>query len=252
MMTKIFYRGFILLNLLVTAQVYPQSNPGTNIENTDSLEVNDIVARVLKTYPSIKKAEEAINEAQENIDLTRTAYRPNINADASYSRIGPVPVFDIPNLGEFKLYPENNFDAHVAINENIYDFGKTASHTAFAEANKKMTETSLNLVRQTLALNTINVYYSLVYLQNAIAIRQEQLKNLNELVNFTKKKLNTGSSTNYELLNTRVRLSATESQITDLKSMKNSQLSVLSSLLDSALTVLSVKAESSNEESTDN
>ncbi len=226
----------IIISLVFVTRTYSQVVSTQRNGYNDSLDINYVVSAVLKTYPSIQKAKEAIQTAEENIDLSRTSYKPNINLDASYSRIGPVPAFNIAPYGEIKLYPNDNYNANLNISQSIYDFGKTASHTALAEEGKKLAETGFNMARQTLALNTIDVFYSLVYLQNAIAIRNEQVKNLNELVNYTRKKLNTGSSTNYELLNTQVRLSSTESNITDLKSMITSRLSVLSSLLDSALT----------------
>lgn len=74
-------------------------------------------------------------------------------------------------------------------------------------------------------------FYNLCYVQQAILIRQLQLKNLNEHLDFVAKKASTGSATNYDILTTKVRISATENLITDLQAMMQTLKGQLNTLL---------------------
>ncbi len=227
--------------LLLASGAFSQQTASSRASTGDSLQLKDILSRVLANYPTIRKAQEAINMANEKVEMARTAYNPNVDITASYTRIGPVPVFDLPDpIGKIKLYPNDNINGSLNFSQKLYDFGKTKAEVELAQSSQVLSQTGLEMAKQSLSLNTISVYYSLVYLQNAIMIRNQQLKNLNDLVSYTEKKLNTGSATNYELLNTQVRVSDTESAITELESMKAGQMSVMSSLLDTLLSDSSV------------
>jgi len=74
-------------------------------------------------------------------------------------------------------------------------------------------------------------YFTLVYLQEALRIKDEQLKTLNEHLNYIKKKQETGSATQYEILTTQVRISTIENQKTDLETARQVQVCQLNSLL---------------------
>ena len=233
MKKDIFYTISVLLGFIICLTAYPQNRNDNPFSSLDSPNLNTVLSKVLKTYPTLQKARTAIEASEEKINLARSAYHPYVDVNASYSRIGPVPEINFPPYGEFKLFPENNYSASVNYHQNLYDFGKTASRVELEAQNRKLADLNYSLTQQALSMQTINLFYSLVYIQNALSIKEQQLINLRELVDFTKKKMETGSSTNFELLTTQVKLSATESQITDLHSTKTHELSVLSSLLDS-------------------
>lgn len=72
-------------------------------------------------------------------------------------------------------------------------------------------------LKQQLSLSLLNHYYSILYLQEAIQIKNEELKTLGEHLAFVEKQEATGTSTQYAVLSTKVRISATENQKTDLQ-----------------------------------
>jgi outer membrane protein TolC len=78
---------------------------------------------------------------------------------------------------------------------------------------------------------TINSFFVISYLQDAIEIKDKQLSDLQEHLDFVTKKHETGSAIQYEILTTRVKISAVESQKIDLETSLNVQRSVLNSLL---------------------
>jgi len=90
----------------------------------------------------------------------------------------------------------------------------------------------------------IGNYYSIVFLQEAIKIKKEEIATLNEHLVFVQKKVATGSATNYEVLTTKVRISAIENQKTDLLNALQIQLGQLNSFLGKSQdTKLTVKNE---------
>ncbi|MDD3078105.1 MAG: TolC family protein [Paludibacter sp.] len=200
----------------------------------DSLTFTDIISEVFNNYPTFKKAEKDLVAVDAKIGLAKTAYLPNVDFSSSYSRIGPTSSITMPINGEnhtFSLYPENVYNAKVSVNEDIYDFGKTAKNVEFAQKNKDLVLLTVEQAKQQISMAVTANYYSINFLQEAISIKNEQLKTLNEHLQYVQKKANTGSATNYDILTTKVRISEIENQITDLQTSLDVQSAQLNSFL---------------------
>ena len=161
----------------------------------------------------------------------KQGYYPDIDITAGFSRIGPVSEMTLPGLGTFKLYPENNYSTYINYRQTLWDFGKTKQNVDLENKSKELTNQSLNLLKQKLAMVVINNYYAILYIQKAIDIKQQQINTLNEHLDFVRKKRETGSATDYEILSTQVKITNVESQKIDLEGSLKNQLSVLNNLL---------------------
>lgn len=197
----------------------------------DSLSLNEILKEVIHNYPAVKKAQYDIVSSDAKIGLAQTAYLPDVNFSATYTRIGPTTRLSIPNLGSFSLFPADNYSGGVNITENIYDFGKAEKNIAFERQSKEMVGLNVDLLRQKLSAMMVGNFYSIVFLQEAIKIKDEELATLNAHFHFVEKKAATGSATKYEILTTKVRISNNETQKTDLQNALLIQLSQLNSFL---------------------
>ena len=229
--------------LISTTTVFGQTMP-INTSSGDSLVLDSVIQTVIQNHPTVKAAAEALNKADAQIGLAKSGYYPNVDITSNYSHVGPVPSLEIPNLGTFSLFPSDNFSGELNVRQNIYDFGKTAKNVALANEGKVIAEQSLDQVKQKMALAVVRNYYILGFLQEAIKIKEEQLKTLQEHLEYVQKMKITGSATNYEILSTKVKISGVESQELDLKASRDVQLSVLNSLLGQpANTYHTVKAE---------
>lgn len=215
----------VIAPAMVSAQNYATSQPG------DSLSLEWIIQQVIQTHPMVRSAQEDLNKADAQIGLARSGYYPNISFSANLNTVGPVPSLSIPDLGTFSFVPRNNFTGVFSVEQNIYDFGKTARNVALADESKKLTEQSVEQVKQKLSINAIQVYYILDFLQEAIKIKDEQLRTLNEHLDFVQKRMETGSATDFEILSTKVKISGIESQRLDLDVAREVQLSELNALL---------------------
>ena len=163
----------------------------------DSLSLSDVINSVINNYPALKKAENELVSANAKIDLTKTAYLPDISFSTSYSRIGPTSSISMPIGGtvhNLQLYPENVYNATFSINENIYDFGKTKNNVAMDEQSREMTKLSVAQLKQRLSMALMANFYTITLLQEAIKIKDEQLKSLNEHLSFVEKRNTSGTS----------------------------------------------------------
>jgi outer membrane protein len=198
---------------------------------SDSLSLQSILTQVMNNYPSIKKEIQDINAADARLGLAKSTYLPDVFFNSSYTRIGPVSSMTLPGLGTFELYPANNYSATLNYNQTLYDFGRTSNNIELETQNRQMISMSADQTKQKLSSFVIDVYYSIVYLQEAITIKDEQIKTLNEHLRFVEKKKETGSATQYEVLTTQVKISTIENQKTDLQAALEVQISRLQSLL---------------------
>jgi len=222
----------------------------------DSLGLTDIIQQVVSNYPSIKKAEQDIEAANARIGLAKSAYYPLVNISASYTRLGPTTTLSIPNLGTFTMDAADNYNMGLNYNQVIYDFGKTAGKVDLEKQSKMLSQLSLEQLRQQLSLSLLNHYYSILYLQEAISIKDEELKTLGEHLTFVQKQEATGSSTQYAVLSTQVRISATENQKIDLQTSLQVLQAQLNSFMgnpqEQSLTVKEELSQPAVLESTDN
>ncbi|MEI8113121.1 MAG: TolC family protein [Bacteroidia bacterium] len=199
--------------------------------STDSLSLNSIISEVVQNHPLVRKAMEDLNNADAKIGLAQSANLPNVDIESSYSRIGPVPEITIPDMGSFSFVPHDNYSASLNANKMLYDFGKTEKSILLEKQGKVISVKTIEQVKQKLSQAVISNYFALVFFQEAVKIKDEELVTLNEHLHFVQKKLESGSATNYEILTTQVRISAIENQKTDLITAKQMQMTQLNSLL---------------------
>lgn len=221
----------ITLTVFLNVIIVGQSINDTSKPVTDSLSLKGVIQRVITSYPSVMIAEEAIRNADSRIGLARTGYNPLVDMTASFTNLGPVTKLTLPDFGTFQLYPGNNYSASINLKQLVYDFGRTRQSIELENEGKAIGEQTLEQVKQKLSLYTVNNFYTLLYLQAAIRIKEEQLIALNEHLQYIEKVLATGSATEYQVLTTKVRISAVESQKVDLVAAQKAQQASLNSLL---------------------
>lgn len=197
----------------------------------DSLSLSAIISEVTANHPLVKKAMEDLRVADAKIGLAEANYLPNVDFSTNYSRIGPISTITIPDMGSFSFVPHDNYSATFNVNQTVFDFGKTEKSVLLEKQGKELGVRSVEQVKQKLSQAAIANYFTLVYIQEALKIKDEQLKTLNEHLAHVKKKQETGSATQYEILTTQVRISSIENQKTDLETARKVQISQLNSLL---------------------
>lgn len=201
-----------------------------NAQVADSLILSNAIKEAVDSHPTILQAQEALKMADARIALSKSNYMPTVEGNASFSNIGPVPSVEFAGRS-FKMAPQNSYNAGVTISQLVYDFGRNSYGDAIEEESKNLAGINIEQAKQRIAASVVNSFFSLVYLQNALAIKEEQLRTLTKHLEFVLKKKETGSATEYEVLSTKVRISSIESQKTDIEAAKGIQQSVMNTLL---------------------
>ena len=231
---SLIYRTILLLSALIlspSARLLSQTgNSKVTAESPDSLSLSSIISVIIKSHPTIKSAEEALNNADARIGLAKTGYNPTVDMNANYSVQGPVIKLTIPDMGTFSLFPENSYSATVNYRQLIYDFGRTKQNINIEKESKILGEQTIEQVKQKMSLAAVNSFYTLAFLQEAVRIKDEELTVLGAHLKDVETLKSTGSATDFQVLSTQVKISTVESQKVDLAAALAIQQSYLNCL----------------------
>ena len=149
-----------LIALVYSVQLASLAQTKISTNTGDSLSLNQIISEVIKSHPSVQQAAEALNAADAKIDLAKSGYLPNVNFEASYDRLGPASSLAFPGLGKFELYPLNNYNASINVQQTVYDFGKQLhtlkEHLDYIEKKKETgSATSYEILTTKVKISTV-------------------------------------------------------------------------------------------------
>ncbi len=213
-----------LLNLFILNNVYSQQ------ADEDSLTLQQAIKLTLTNQPLLNEAVQDINAAEAKINEQNSYYYPRVNGDLSYTRIGPIPTIEFGGAG-FTLAPPNNYDAHISASQLVYDFGKRSALMDLVKSYKLSAEDKLNLVKNNLSYQTVQAFYSILFLEKSITVKNEQINTLKQHIVLANKKVQSGSATDFDVLTTEVKEAAVENEKIDLVNTLNKEKIYLKSLL---------------------
>ncbi len=213
-----------ILSLIILSNGYSQQI------TSDSLTLQQAIKLTLTNQPLLNEAVEGINAAEAKIKEQNSSYYPNVNGDLSYTRIGPIPTIQFGG-GGFKLAPDNNYDAHISASQLVYDFGRRNALMDLVKSYKLSAEDKLNLVKNNLSYRTVQAFYSILFLEKSIRVKDEQINTLKQHIDLANKKVQSGSATDFDVLTTEVKKAAVENEKIDIVNALNKQKIYLKSLL---------------------
>ncbi|MGE5314317.1 MAG: TolC family protein [Acidobacteriota bacterium] len=202
-----------ILSLLASGMLAAQQG-----QPADSLSIEDALSRALSQQPSLEQARAQILVSQTRTAQAGLAAKPEVTAEAGYTRLDPVSELSIPGLGGMKLFPNNNYDAHITARATVYDFGKTDAAVDVSRSRVQSSADQLALARNAVAVQTQRVFYAILFLQQSIPVQDEQIAALHEHERAVKKRLANGTATQFDVLTTQVRIAGAENQKIDLLS----------------------------------
>ncbi|MGE5350774.1 MAG: TolC family protein [Acidobacteriota bacterium] len=219
----------ILLALIVIFVTAYFANAQEGV-SADSIDLTRAIELTLQNHPSIKQAQSLIGTAEARIKQQATSYQPEVEADASYTRIGPVPTFEFGGLSA-KLYPENNYDAHVSGKYLVYDFGQRDAMRDLTASYKNSAQDNIEVIKTNLAYQTLQAFYSLLFLRQSLSVKDQQIADLNSHLQVTQAKVSSGTATDFDVSTTEVRVSSAMNQRTEILNEISKQEIMLRSLM---------------------
>jgi outer membrane protein TolC len=206
---------------------------------SDSLTINEAIKHTLSNQPLINQAMEQINAIEARLKEQNGNYLPTVEGNLSYAYIGPVISLAFPGLGNFDFNTVNNYDMHVSANQILYDFGRRDAAVELTKSYRLSAEEQINLIKSNLTYQTIQIFYTILFIEESIDVKNEQINNLNGHLDIAKKKVASGSSTDFDVLTTEVRVASAQNDLLDLQNTLNKGKIYLNSLMgnDGGMTI---------------
>ena len=210
-----------------------------NDVNSNILTLDQAVKLTLKNNLLIKKINEDVMAANTGIKIAESSYFPIVNGEVSYNYMGPSQDINLGPGMNFSLFPENNYNFQISAVYTLYEFGKRKKMVELAKLKAEESQTSLNQIKINLAYQTIEVFYSVLFLQKQLDVLNEQIHDLKRHLDFVTQKKLTGSATPYDVLNTKVRLAQVKSKLIDIQNSYKKQKITLELLIGMKFNTLS-------------
>jgi len=188
------------------------------------LTLRQAVELAVKNNPAMTQAEAAVAASAARVKQRESAYYPSVDIGATCAHLDPDPAVPFPGFGTIQFFPENNYDAHVGLRYDLFDFGRTASGRSAAKAGLSAARNSAGLMKENLAFHAIQTYYTIALLQQSIQVQEQQLKFLSEHLVFAQKKQESGSATGFDVLTTKLKLAEAQNKMSDLHGSLDKQL----------------------------
>ena len=196
-----------------------------------TLTLAEAVKAVLDRNHSLKEAEDAVAIFEARVSQSRSRLMPHVRADLAYSRIAPTEEISIPDFGTFQLFPANNFDLHAGVSQLVYDFNRTKEAVNLTRSQVDSAADRWEILRRDLAFQTAQLFHSILFVQRSIRVQTETVKTLEDHLAVAHKKLDAGTATELEVLNTQVRLVTAQNQVVDLNDGLEKQMLALRRLM---------------------
>ena len=173
------------------------------------LTLRDAVTLVLSRNPALVESSHGIEASRARAEQARSPYRPSAAVEASYVYLAPVSIFSLPNES-VKVYPADNYDAHVGVRQTIFDFAKTGSQVDAADARTTVAEDSRLMLQRDLAFATAQDFYAILFLRRSVDVQDEEIRTLLEHQDNAHKRYEGGTATQLDELTTQVRVAGAQ------------------------------------------
>ena len=230
--------GLTLLgSVLLARPALAQNQPGVPASAqaiglaSDSLTLGATLQAVLDANPSITNLTELANAAGSRLSQSQAGFLPQITGTATYTRLDPVSKVAFGSGPEFSFVPNNNFDAHITAQYELYDFGKRAASTEVTRSQVTSAQDNIMVARRDLAFNAAQVYYNILFMRESIRVQDQQIASLQAHRNEMQKRVEGGVSTRFDVTTTDVRITQAQNTRLDLQNQLRNQQVQLARLL---------------------
>ncbi|MCX6175358.1 MAG: TolC family protein [Ignavibacteriales bacterium] len=199
-----------------------------NKESNSSLTLAESVRLAQENNKSILLARESILGAEAKMDESRSVYFPQLRLDANYTRLNTFSTFkfEIPGLPaeEFKLGTQNNYNAQVALNQSLFNWGRNGKMVEMNEIELLQAKHSAAFTEREVTYLTVQLYYQILMMSEAIKVINENLSLLEQRLSTMKKKYEAGETSSFDILSMEVQISSVNGEIlnaeTSLRKLK--------------------------------
>jgi outer membrane protein TolC len=203
--------------IIVAGLLFSWLSPAVRAQTADSLTLPDAVRLALTSSIALRQAAAQVSAAEARVSQSESEYYPSVRANAEYMRIGPIPAIDFPGFGSLLLAPADNVDAHLGLRQTIFDFGRRAAGVEAGRAVVQSASDAMKTIRSATSVQAMQTFYTVMLLHRSIEVQQQQVDALNEHLRITQRRVESGSSTEFDALSTTVRVAQSNNMMLDLR-----------------------------------
>ncbi|NTU67885.1 MAG: TolC family protein [Chlorobiaceae bacterium] len=202
--------------LIAFTALIAMARPGLGAETPMTL---DEAIRLTRGHnPRALQAGEEVKAADAKVTESRSAWYPQVSAKAGYTYIDPVS-----ELQGMQFMPNNNYTAKVTAEMMLLDFGRTGRRVDIAKSGRTTAGISRELTIRDLSLATVRSFYSVLFLQQAVKVQEQEIAALGSNLEHMQKRYREGVATRFDLLTTEVRVSAARNRKIGLQAQLENQ-----------------------------
>ncbi|MCK9582360.1 MAG: TolC family protein [Endomicrobiales bacterium] len=195
------------------------------------LTLEKTISMLIENNLALKDAEQSAQAAIARSKQKAGELLPQIDIQASYTKLSPDPEIAFPGFGTIQFFPEQNYDAHITAKQTLFDFGKKWDSYKAAKYSSEAVQNNTTAVKSNLILQTQYTYYSIILLQKSIEVQEQELNALREYLDITQKKLASGSATSFDVLTIQVKVEEAKNKKVDLENNLTKQSITLRRLI---------------------
>ncbi|MFZ6008836.1 MAG: TolC family protein [Bacteroidota bacterium] len=201
------------------------------VQAQTNAELNGLINQSFNYFPKVKEAEKAYELGDVRVNIARGAYLPSVAGNASYNYIDPVGQASFPTgpdqTRSIQFQPQHNYNANVSLNQVIWDFGKTQSQIEKAKSDLQLQQYNTDALKLQLASQVANVYYTLIYLKQAIVVQDSIISFYEQNKKIVEGKIRHGDALQIDLLNIDNSLEQEKSRKIEFQRLHQRQLALL-------------------------
>jgi outer membrane protein len=203
----------------------------------------DLKALIQKSFtyfPRLKELQQQIDISTLREDVARSGYRPLITGNASYSYLNPVSIITIPTgpstFNEIQTQPYSNQNVNVALNQTLYDFGRTRQSIEKSKYDILIAQDNLELNKVTLASQIASTYFTIIYFEQSIIVQDSVISYFNKYKKLIDSRVKRGDALEFDALTAQSNIDQASNRKVDLQNQLQRQYNILNFAIGENLT----------------
>lgn len=190
---------------------------GLAAQQPDSLTINEAVRLAIQNSIVLKQAGAQRDASVARVSQSKSDYYPQVNMSARYTRIGPIAEFSFPGFGSIPLMPSAAIDARVAASQTILDLGARSAKVEASRTQVTAMDDNVRAIRSSIIMQVKQAFYTCLLLERSVRVQDEEIAALNEHLQITQRRVESGSATDFDALSTSVRVAQAENVKIDIE-----------------------------------
>ena len=221
-MKKSNSRAALVILFGIMAVTKPGLAVDTGMTGAAQITLDEALRLTRENNPRSLQATHEVRAAEARVTESRSGYFPQLSAKAGYTYIDPVSEIDIGGP-MMKFMPNDNYNAKLTAEMMLLDFGRTARQVDLARSGKNAAGIRRDLTLRDLSLATVRAFYSVMFLQEAVKVKDKEIAALQKNLDHMQKRYHEGAATRFDLLTTQVRLASAGNNKIELQSRLENQ-----------------------------